>query len=409
MTTQNEAANEASDEEGVAVRLRDWIGGHREELLADLAAYVSLETPSNDKALLDAGLHWLDGWLEARIGPPAATFRMDGGAHGGAGGRGEPAVYGDARVNDYPGRGEAPVLLLAHYDTVWPAGTLAGWPFTVDGDLATGPGAFDMKAGLVQLVWALRALDAACLPRPPVRLLLNGDEEIGSPLSRPLIEESARSAAAVLVFEASADGMLKTARKGVGIFHLSITGVEAHAGLEPDKGASAIDELARAVRHLHDLADPDAGTTLNVGVVSGGTGSNVVAGAAHAEVDVRVASQAEAGRIGAALATLRPHDGRASFEVRGGWNRPVMERGPGTARLFALAREVAAEMGVELRECAVGGASDGNFAAALGVPVLDGLGAVGEGAHARHEYVSVAGMLERSALTAGLLHALAVR
>ncbi|MEU6796450.1 M20 family metallopeptidase [Nonomuraea wenchangensis] len=407
MTTQNEAANEESDKEGVAVKLRDWIGGHREDLLADLAAYVSLETPSNDKALLDAGLRWLDGWLEERLGPPSATHRVDGGASGGAGGRGEPAVYGDARVNDYPGEGEAPVLLLAHYDTVWPAGTLAGWPFTVDGDLATGPGAFDMKAGLVQLVWALRALDAAGLPRPPVRLLLNGDEEIGSPLSRPLIEESAKSAAAVLVFEASADGALKTARKGVGIFHLSITGVEAHAGLEPAKGASAIDELARAVRHLHDLADPDAGTTLNVGVVSGGTGSNVVAGAAHAEVDVRVASQAEAARIGAALAALRPYDERASFELRGGWNRPVMERGPGTARLFGLAREVAAGMGIELRECAVGGASDGNFAAALGVPVLDGLGAVGDGAHARHEHVSVAGMLERSALTAGLLHALA--
>nr|WP_240779945.1 M20 family metallopeptidase [Nonomuraea zeae] len=370
--------------------------GHRAELLADLSAYVSLETPSHDKALLDAALDWLDGYLASRLGAPAATRRTGGGA------------YGDIRVNDYPGDGAgAPVLLLAHYDTVWPAGTLAGWPFTVEGDRVTGPGVFDMKAGLVQLVWALRALDAAGLPRPPLRLLLNGDEEIGSPASRPLIEQAAGDAAAVLVFEASADGALKTERKGVGIFRLEFTGVEAHAGLEPAKGASAIDELARAVRSLHDLTDLETGTTVNVGVVSGGTGANVVAGTARADVDVRVASQAEAARVDAALAGLRPHDPRAALAVRGGWNRPVMERTPGTARLFGQAREVAARLGLDLRECSVGGASDGNFAAALGRPVLDGLGAVGAGAHARHEHVSVDGMIERSALTAALLRAMA--
>jgi glutamate carboxypeptidase len=376
--------------------LRAWIAGHRAELLADLSAYVSLETPSHDKALLDTALDWLDGYLETRLGAPAATRRTGGGA------------YGDIRVNDYPGTG-SPVLLLAHYDTVWPAGTLAGWPFTVEGDHVTGPGVFDMKAGLVQLVWALRALDAAGLQRPPLRLLLNGDEEIGSPASRPLIEQAAGDAAAVLVFEASADGALKTERKGVGIFQLEFTGVEAHAGLEPAKGASAIDELARAVRRLHDLTDLESGTTVNVGVVSGGSGANVVAGAACADVDVRVASQAEAARVDAALAELRPHDPRASIEVRGGWNRPVMERTPGTARLFEQAWEVAARLGLDLRECSVGGASDGNFAAALGRPVLDGLGAVGAGAHARHEHISVDGMIERAALAAALLRDLAAR
>ncbi|MGW0071117.1 M20/M25/M40 family metallo-hydrolase, partial [Streptosporangium sandarakinum] len=206
---------------------------------------------------------------------------------------------------------------------------------------------------------------------------------------------------------ASVDGALKTERKGVGIFRLEFTGVEAHAGLEPAKGASAIDELARAVRLLHDLTDLDAGTTVNVGVVSGGTGSNVVAGAARAEVDVRVASQAEAARVDAALAALRPHDPRASIEVTGGWNRPVMERSEGTARLFGRARDVAARLGLDLCERSVGGASDGNFAAALGLPVLDGLGAVGAGAHARHEHISVDGMLERAALTAALLRTLA--
>jgi glutamate carboxypeptidase len=379
--------------------LRGWIAERRAELLADLSDYVSLETPSSDKALLDAGLAWLDAYLADRIGAPAATRRVDGGA------------YGDIRVNDYPGQeGAAPILLLAHYDTVWPAGILASWPFTVEGDRATGPGSFDMKAGLVQLVWALRALDAFGLARPPLRLLLNGDEEIGSPASRAVIEESAAGAAgmaAALVFEASVDGALKTERKGVGLFRLDITGVEAHAGLEPAKGASAIDELARAIRYLHSLTDLDAGTTVNVGVVSGGTGSNVVAGAAHAEIDVRVSSSAEADRVDAAMAALRPHDPRASLEVSGGWNRPVMERTPGTARLFEQARTLAAELGFDLEERSVGGASDGNFAAALGLPVLDGLGAVGAGAHARHEHISVDGMLERTLLTAALLHSLA--
>ncbi|HEX4817114.1 MAG TPA: M20/M25/M40 family metallo-hydrolase, partial [Nonomuraea sp.] len=284
--------------------------------------------------------------------------------------------------------------------------TLAAWPFAVVDGKATGPGVFDMKTGLVQSIWALRGLRELGLPHPSVRYLFNGDEEIGSPASRPVIEECAGDASAVLVFEASADGALKTARKGVGIFHVRFRGVEAHAGLEPANGASAIDELARVVRRLHDLSDPASGTTVNVGVVSGGTGSNVVAGAARAEVDVRVASQAEADRVDAALAGLRPHDPRAAIEVRGGWNRPVMERGAGTARLFGIARTVAAGIGVDLRERSVGGASDGNFAAALGRPVLDGLGAVGAGAHARHEHISVDGMVERAALTAGLLHAL---
>ncbi|HEX4812902.1 MAG TPA: M20/M25/M40 family metallo-hydrolase, partial [Nonomuraea sp.] len=175
MTVEETVPNSRGNSAGNGTQagdLRAWIDGHRADLLADLAAYVSLETPSRDKALLDACLGWLDGWLEARIGPPAATRRIDGGTRD-VGGRGDGGVYGDIRVNDYPGTGDGLVLALAHYDTVWPAGTLASWPFTVDGDRATGPGAFDMKAGLVQLVWAVRALRAAGLPRPPLRLLLN--------------------------------------------------------------------------------------------------------------------------------------------------------------------------------------------------------------------------------------------
>ena len=374
--------------------LLDRIGGHRTDMLAELAQYVRLETPSDDKAALDAGLSWVDSWLRGHLGEPSAVRHVDGGA------------YGDIRVYDYAGVGDRPVLLLCHYDTVWDKGILAEWPFTVDGDKVTGPGVFDMKAGLVQAVWGLRALADAGLPRPAIRLVITGDEEIGSPASRPVIEAAAREARAALVFEASANGAIKTARKGVGIFRVDVRGVEAHAGLDPTKGASAIDELARVVLALHGLTDLEAGTTVNVGVAGGGTRSNVTAGAAFGDIDVRVSSAAEAARVDAALAGLRARDPRAELTVTGGWNRPVMERTEHTGALFELARGLASDIDVELRECAVGGASDGNFVAALGLPVLDGFGAVGDGAHARHEHISVSGMVERSALAASVLTAL---
>jgi glutamate carboxypeptidase len=375
------------------VTVKDWVDAHRDEMLADLERYVSIETPSDDKPSLEAGLSWLDGWVRERLGEPTAVQEIDGREHG------------DMRVYDYAGAG-GPVLLLCHYDTVWSLGTLADWPFRIDGDQVTGPGVFDMKSGLVQAVWALRALDASGLPRPAFRLVLNGDEEIGSPASRPVIEHAAEGTKAALVFEASAGGAVKTARKGVGIFGITVNGVEAHAGLDPGKGVSAIDELARAVLTLHGLTDLAAGTTVNVGVIEGGTRGNVTAGRAHGVFDIRVRSAAEAERIDAALARLRPNDPRATLTIDGGWNRPVMERSARTAELFELAKGLAAELGVGLSECSVGGASDGNFVAALGLPVLDGFGAVGDGAHARHEHISVAGMLERTALAARVLHAL---
>ena len=376
--------------------LRDWAARHRDAMLADLAAYVGHESPSDDRPALARTLDWLRGWLDTRLGTPDAERLVPGGEHG------------DVLVRDYAGDGAGPpLLLLCHYDTVWPLGTLAELPFRVEGDRAWGPGIFDMKAGLVQAVWALRALAATGLPRPAVRLLLNGDEEIGSPASRPVIEAEAAGTGAALVFEAAVDGAVKTARKGVGLFRVEAVGVEAHAGLDPDRGVSAVDELARAVLTLHGLADRGAGTTVNAGVVAGGTRANVTAGRAHAELDVRVAGEEEMRRIDAALAALAPHDPRASLTVSGGWNRPPMERGAGTAALYERARRLADAMGFTLRERAVGGASDGNYVAHLGLPVLDGLGAVGDGAHARHEHITLSGMTERAALAAALITALA--
>lgn len=375
-------------------KLPGWLAGHRAELVDDLVAYARLETPSDDRDLLAAGLAHLEGWLDSRWGEPTHHERHRADEHG------------DTLVLDH-GAGPAPVVLLAHYDTVWSAGTTAGWPVAVDGDRITGPGVFDMKAGLVQAVWAVRALRATGAPVPPLRLVLTGDEEIGSPFSRPHIERACAGAAAVLVFEASVDGAVKTARKGVGLFEVAASGVESHAGLDYTAGASAISEIARVVQTLHAATDLTEGTTVNVGVLRGGTRSNVVAGAAEAVLDVRVPTAAAQARIDDLLAGLTPADPRVSLSVSGGWNRPPMERGPGTAALYELAAAAAGELGFELAEAAVGGASDGNFVAALGVPVLDGLGAVGGGAHARHEHVSVDGMVQRAALAAAVIGAFA--
>jgi glutamate carboxypeptidase len=373
--------------------LTAWIGQRRSDIVGDLVAYVSRETPSDDKSLLVSGLAWIEDWLNSRLGTPGSRRIVGGGE------------WGDTLVLEYPSDSgsETWITALCHYDTVWPAGTLRSWHPTVDGDRFSGPGAFDMKGGLVQLVWALKASKDLGLPRPNVRLVLNGDEELGSPASRPVIEEEALRGDAVLVFEASAGGALKTARKGVGIFQVTADGREAHAGLDPEAGASAIDEIARVILQLHSETDLAKGTTVNVGLVHGGTRTNVTAGSATAHLDVRVASDAEVRRITAVLDRLRARHEAATLTVTGAWNRPVMTRSPQTARLFAAAESVAGELGFELAETSVGGASDGNFAAALGLPVLDGLGAVGDGAHARSEWISVAGMLERTCLASGLL------
>lgn len=370
-----------------------WLEERRTDMVDDLRLYVEHETPSDDKQLLDEGLTWVREWIAERL-PDASESRFVDGAE-----------FGDAVIVDIP----SPTLTdrfvsaLCHYDTVWPRGTGLMWPVRIDGDMLTGPGAFDMKAGLVQLVWAIKCADTCGLARPNVRLILTGDEEIGSPTSRSLIEKEVAGSEAVLVFEASVDGAVKTSRKGVGLFTITVDGVEAHAGLDPGKGVSAIDEMARVVRALHDVNDAGSETTVNVGTISGGSRANVTAGSATADIDVRVESNEEARRVDELLSALAPSRPSARITVSGEWNRPVMARTAGTALLYDEARKAAADLGFELREAAVGGASDGNFAAAKGLPVLDGLGAIGGGAHARNEWVSLNGMIERAALTAVLL------
>ncbi|GHD28852.1 peptidase M20 [Streptomyces violarus] len=369
------------------------------EITGDLRRLVELETPSDDKELLTTGLAAVEAWTHHRLGPPDESRRHDGGAHG------------DLLELLHRGTSPAVVLVLCHYDTVWPAGTLAEWPFRAGEDgRATGPGVFDMKCGLVQAVWALRLLRELDLPRPSVRLLFNGDEEIGSPASRPVIERLSEDATATLVCEASAgpEGALKTARKGVGLFEVTVEGVEAHAGLDPDKGASAVHALAELVTRIAGLGSRERGTTVNVGLISGGTGRNVIAGRASCGIDVRVADPAEAARVDAALASLAPADPRVRVSVTGEWNRPPMVPTPASQLLFDQAHTAAAELGWALRETAVGGASDGNFVSALGRPVLDGLGAVGDGAHARHEHILLDHVPPRTALLAGILMAGAV-
>ncbi|MFE7034841.1 2-dehydropantoate 2-reductase [Streptomyces sp. NPDC057621] len=387
-----------------AAAVRAWLDEHREDMVADLDAYTSQGSASDDLDDLGACLGWLRDWLDQRLGAPDAEEILP---------RAE-ARAGDILVRRYPARDAVaedarPVLLLGHYDTVWPTGTLDDWPFRRDGDHISGPGVFDMKAGLVQAVWALRALDALGLPRPACTLMLNGDEETGSLASHEAIVAESHGSRLAMVFEAAADGAIKTARKGVGLFTLTVTGSEAHAGLDPTAGASAVDELAHQILRLAELRAPDTGTSLNVGVVEGGTRSNVTAGRAVGRIDIRVASAAEQQRIGEALAlaALRPVDPRTRVEITGDWNRPVFERTEQVAALAELTRRCAALLGEDLREASVGGASDGNFVVAAGTPVLDGIGAVGSGAHARSENTSVSGMVARSALAATVLVSLA--
>jgi len=296
------------------------------------------------------------------------------------------------------GDGE-PLLLLAHLDTVWERGTLDRLPWRIEDGRAYGPGVYDMKAGIVVMLEAIRRGETT----RALRVVCTADEEVGSPDGRRLLATAAEGAAAALVVEPpDGDGHLKTARKGIGRFRYRITGKPAHSST-PHKGASAIDALGHLIRRLHDLSEPERGVTLNVGVVGGGTRYNVVAAEAFADVDIRVATTADRERLDAALKAIESETSGTSLELTGMWTRPALERSPGGALLFEAARRHGLALGLELKETSSPGGSDGNLVGALGVPVLDGLGAPGGGAHAEHEHVEVAQLEPRAELLARLL------
>jgi glutamate carboxypeptidase len=300
--------------------------------------------------------------------------------------------------------GAAPALLLCHYDTVWPVGALTTHPFRIEDGKAFGPGILDMQTSLALVEFSLRAIAELALTLPrPVTVLVTSDEEIGSGASRALIEEEARGAAYVLVLEPPlANGALKTARKGTGSFTVETVGRAAHAGVEPEKGINAIVEMAHQVLAIQRLNNLTAGTTVNADVVEGGTATNVIPARCTVKVDVRAWTQSEADRVDAAMRGLAPVLPGAAVQVRGGWNRPPLER-TATAALFARAQAVGRQLGMDLAEGSTGGGSDGNFTGALGVPTLDGLGVPGAGAHADHEHILVEEIAPRAALLTALL------
>jgi glutamate carboxypeptidase len=353
-------------------------------ILDDLVELVSCESPSNDVDAIARCADVVDALAVRRIG--AAAERVTSGG----------------RVHLQWRFGRPRVLLLGHFDTVWPIGTLDRWPVSVEGDRLTGPGAFDMKFGLVQTFAALQQLDSL----DGVAVLLTSDEEIGSLSSEELIVKAAGEVDAVLVLEASADGALKIARKGVGMFDVDVTGRAAHAGLEPEAGINASVELAHQVLAITELARPDLGTTVTPSLVSGGTTINTVPAAARIGVDVRAATVGEMERVATALADLTPRLPGARLTTTTRSVRMPFEPAR-SERLFALAGELAPSVGIpDLAGVAVGGGSDGNITAALGVPTLDGLGAVGGNAHAEGEWVSVTAMQSRIDLVAALLRRL---
>lgn len=357
-------------------------------LLKQLAA---LESPSPDKAAVDTCVTFVAGKLRA-LGADVTLLPQ--------------ITAGDQITALWPGADPSTQFLtLCHLDTVWPIGTLAKMPLREEDGKLFGPGVYDMKAGTAILLTALRMLrEAGLAPKHPVRMLFTTDEEVGSVASRGLIEAEARRSRLVTVLEpALATGQIKTFRKGVGDFTVVAHGRAAHAGGDHQKGINAIEELAYHIPTLQKLTDYAAGTTINVGVMKGGSASNVVPERAEMEVDFRVSQMAEIERVATAIQGLQPVLSGARLEISGGLNRPPMEHNATMVRTFEQARRLAATIGLTLEEGSTGGGSDGNFTAGLGTPTLDGMGAVGDGAHAAHEHIVIASLAERAALLATIL------
>jgi len=352
---------------------------------------VVAESPSDEKEAVDTCVGLASGWART-LGGKITRHRQKN--------------FGDVLEVRFGTRAKSTrgcVLLLGHLDTVWPLGTLKHMPCQVRDGRLWGPGTLDMKVGVAMALAAIEILIEANLLEREIILLLNSDEEVGSPVSRPITERAAVGCEAVFVLEPAQGLSYKTARKGTGNWRVDIKGVAAHAGVDFEKGASAVRELARVINSVSGWTDLTKGLTVSVGQAGGGSKTNVIPAEAWAEIDVRIARKVDGGRIEKKFARLKATDERCSLRVTGGINRPPMERTRGTVKLYERARRLASELGFDLAEAATGGASDGNFTSALGVPTLDGMGAVGEGAHASHESVVIEHLAPRTALLAGML------
>lgn len=380
-----------------AIALRDHFIARQHELLALTCALVETESPSGDKD----GSSDVVSLIASAAGSISAVASVE---------RITSEDFGEhIRIRAFAGDTDAaPIVILGHTDTVHPRGAIKERPWRSEGNRIYGPGVFDMKANCALALEALRACEAtSAQPRSPITMLLTCDEESGSPSGRSLVEAETKNAQAVLVLEPPASGgRVKTARKGTGMFTIEVAGRAAHAGLEPEKGVSAVLELARQTIRLSNLNEPATGTTVTVTVVQGGTHSNVVPAEARAEIDVRFGSAEEGRRIESEILKLKPFDERAQLRVKGGINRPPMERTDQVRQLYERARQIAGMLDFDLGEASVGGASDGNFVGAMGVAVLDGLGIEGDGAHAANEHIIVDGIPFRGALLAGLIASL---
>lgn len=368
----------------------EYFESRRDVIVDEILEIVDIESPSHDAARSRTVVDW----VESRARATGVEISV------------ERAFVQDGNhliIRAFPGDAR-PTLLLGHTDTVHPVGTQEKNPTRIEGDKLFGCGVFDMKANIVLMLEALRFFaESGEEPSTPLTILLSCDEEVGSHTGREFVETEAALAARCLVFEPSSDGMIKTGRKGTGVYTLCAYGRPAHAGLEPEKGASAILELAKQIPVIQTIARPEIGTTVNVCTIKGGTTSNVIPANAECEIDVRFSSMSEAERVEAEMRVVKAFDERVTLELLGGINRPPLERTPDVVALFEEARDIASSFGYEIDETQVGGASDGNFVAALGVPILDGLGIAGAGAHMLTEHILISDIAKRATLVTLLL------
>lgn len=361
------------------------------EMVEVLKQLVEMESPSHEKEMVDQLGEKIQSIFTQYVGGKMRVI--------------DNAYAGNLLRAEF-GEGEEQILLLTHMDTVWPKGTLDQMPFRIEGDKAFGPGTFDMKGGIVQGIFALHALrEMGISLNTKVVLLVTPDEESGSETSKSFIEEEAKKSKYILVLESASStaGKLKTSRKGVGMFNIKVKGRASHSGIEPEKGISAIEELARIILYLHSLTDLEKGITLNAGVIKGGSASNVIAAEAEAEIDLRVMNNAQFDEVIPLITNLQPSKEGLTIEVTGGINRPPLEKTTEIGEMFQMAKELSEiYLGFDLEEEMSGGGSDGSYASQF-APTLDGLGPVGDGAHAQHEHLLISQMPLRSALVALLI------